>query len=455
MQQIFLEIPCLTEQSKALSADYLYKKWFKDADKRYTAKYLQKFIEYNKSYFDFLGVTPMIEGSDKNLRLRFKSREFIGAIPLRNPGNGLQIGDFIVSPRYGTEGKFSDYVKILNLLNQSIQAEFKPSPPLRSGRNFQPPLYYEAVIFLKKLHKLTRTHWVKFDQEERILNAPLGQVNWKKYVEQAYKVENRTKFPVRKNILSEQHAEYGQLKYVYELAKNEILGPSTPQEIKYPLLPLIRFLDKKLQFLRSIPTTALKIKHSDPPIVKEVKKQANKILQKDLNVGIAWRVDFNKVFEKYVQYLFTEISKELGGTFYPNHKIRQMTTPRYPWELSGLEPDGIYIKGNRLNIFIDAKYKSHLLNKHSDSKELQKDFRHDLHQIMAYTSFSKKADKYGILCYPSARPEIKKSVFYNSLSTTRNTIFVLGIPLNVRKIPHIKSFLRQLMTDLEKDMAMA
>ncbi len=84
-ENIFLEIPCLTEKSQSISGLFLAKKWFKNADKRYIAEHLQKFIDYNKDYFAFLEVSPKIEGSGKNVSLSFRSDHFIGAIPLRSP----------------------------------------------------------------------------------------------------------------------------------------------------------------------------------------------------------------------------------------------------------------------------------------------------------------------------------------------------------------------------------
>jgi hypothetical protein len=64
-ENIFLEIPCLTEKSSSISGLFLAKKWFKKADRRYLTEYLQKFNGYNKEFFDFLQVTPKIEGSER------------------------------------------------------------------------------------------------------------------------------------------------------------------------------------------------------------------------------------------------------------------------------------------------------------------------------------------------------------------------------------------------------
>ena len=87
------------------------------------AEALQKFISYNQELFKFLDVTPIIQGSGKDATISFKSSHFIGAIPLRAPDTGKQVGDFVVTPRYtAIHDKFSDYFEIINL----TQTEYPP-----------------------------------------------------------------------------------------------------------------------------------------------------------------------------------------------------------------------------------------------------------------------------------------------------------------------------------------
>jgi hypothetical protein len=451
MDKIFFEIECLTEHSKPLSGEYLRKNWFRKADKRYLSQYIQKFIEYNRKYFNFLGISVFLEGSDPNVNLLFRSSEFIGAIPLRSPDTGKQIGDFIVTPRYATKDKLIDYIKILNIINKSINAQFLNSIPLVSGRNFQPPFYYEAVIFIKQLTKLVKTKWIKFAHSEELEDSPTGQVFWSKYILNAYKLENKYKFPVSKNILSEYHKEYSNVKYVFDLCKKELLSPQTPEEIKLSIKPHIYFLEEKLKFHKSITTKNIKLRQSDTLLIKKLKKQANKLLQNSFSKSIAWRVDFNDVFEKYVQHLFQQVARELGGEFYSNYKFRAYSYKKYEWELNYLEPDGIYRKGNLITVYVDAKYKSNLLNKYSQSDDLKNNFRSDLHQIIGYTSFSKQPYKFGILCYPSITIENKETIFYNPLTQTKTIINLLGIPLDTKDISKIKKLIFNILNKIEQN----
>lgn len=448
---VFCEIPCLTENSIKLSGILLQKKWFKSADKRIIGQYLQKFIDYNSEQFSFLGVHPYIIGSDQSTALSFHSSSFIGCIPLRASDTGKQIGDFVVMPRFTGRDRFEDYIEILNLLGTEISPEVIDSLPLASGKNFRPPLYLEAVKFIASLEKLTMKPWRKFDNVEKISNQPTGQVNWNKYINSEYKVENRLKFPVRTNVLSEFHSEYAEIRYVFDICKIELLSSNTPQRIKNTLRNRLNFLEERLYHHKPKTTNKIIVRFSESPAVKNCKNQANKILNFNLVDSTAWRVDFSDVFEKFIQHIFREAAKEIGGRLYSNFKFHSKTEKHYSWELKHIEPDAIFQKENLL-VFIDAKYKSNLYNKFDQSEILKEDHRHDLHQIMAYSSFSKSNFKYGFLCYPSNRVELKTIHFKNGINEATNSIIILGVLLIKSSINETKELLIKKLNEIEREV---
>jgi hypothetical protein len=280
--------------------------------------------------------------------------------------------------------------------------------PLASGKNFRPPLYLEAVKFIASLELLLKSPWRKFDNIEKIVSQPTGQVNWNKYINQEYKVENRLKFPTRKNIFSEFHREYSEIRYVFDICKIELLSSNTPQRIKNTIRAKLAFIDEKLYLHKPISTNNIVIKSSDTPTIKNCKEQANKILNYNFVDSTAWRVDFSDVFEKFTQYIFKAVTQETGGRLFSNYKFHSRTSKHYSWELKHIEPDAIYQKDNIL-IFIDAKYKSNLYNKYDNGQNLKDEHRHDLHQIMAYSSFSKTDSKYGFFMLPIKQIRNKKN----------------------------------------------
>ncbi|MFN0201983.1 MAG: hypothetical protein ACKVTZ_10710 [Bacteroidia bacterium] len=449
VQDVFCEIPCLTERSKSLSGLALQKKWFKGADKRIIGQYLQKFVDYNSKYFSFLGVTPIIIGTDQNTSIQFRTSSFIGSIPLRSPDTGKQIGDFVITPKFSGKDRYADYIEILNLLQKEISPEIADSLPLVSGRNFQPPLYLEAQKFVIILTELLKTQWKKFSRIEKVLPEPVGQVDWNKYSVKEYLPENRLKFYFGKNILSEFHDEYSNLRYVFDLCKKELLSSNTPQNIKLSISKQLEFAEEKLYYHKPISTKEISIRFSDTPLIKNAKKQANKILNNNLNESTAWRVDFANVFEKFTQYIFTESAKEIGGRFLSNYKFKGYSDYQSSWQLSHLEPDGIFQK-NETCVMIDAKYKSHLYNRFDSSEILKEEHRHDLHQILGYNSFNTSATKFGFLCYPSTEVQIDFIKYQNPINQTSNRIAILGIPMTKESIHQTKKVLSQKLNDIEK-----
>lgn len=449
---IFCEIPCLTENSKQLSGIRLQKKWFKSADKRIIGQYLQKFINYNSELFNFIGVQPYVAGSDQNTTLAFRTSSYIGSIPLRASDTGKQIGDFIVKPRFTGRDRFENYIEILNLLGSEISPEVIDSFPLASGKIFRPPLYLEAVKFIAVLEKLVQRSWNKFKNTEELSKQPSGQINWTKYVNAEFRIENRLNFPTRKNVLSQFHNEYSEIRFVFDICKNEILSSNTPQRIKSALNRKLSFIEERLYHQKPKKTNRMTVRFSDSPIVKTIKSQANRILNFNLTDSTAWRVDFSDVFEKYIQYIFREVAKETGGRLFSNIKIHSRTSKHYSWELKHIEPDAIYQKENIL-VYIDAKYKSNLYNKFDQSEFLKADHRHDLHQIMAYSSFSKTDFKFGFLCYPSTTVEIKNIQYKSRINETSNTIIILGVPLKKENIQETKRLLVKELNEIERKMS--
>jgi 5-methylcytosine-specific restriction endonuclease McrBC regulatory subunit McrC len=442
-QDVFCEIPCLTEQSASLSGLELQKQWFRGSDKRYLAEALQKFVGYKKELLGFLGVIPIITGHDKDVGLAFRTGQYVGTIPLRSPDTGKQIGDFVVVPRYVPQrDRFGDYVQIMNLLEHRIEPNFFESIPLASGRNFRPPLYFEALLYMKELVAFTKRAWRRFRSVEEIQTHPSGRINWDRYVEHEHDPKRRLEFPSRRNILSELHPEYQQLRYVYELALAEILAPGTPSRIKATASTAISYLDERLCDLVAAKTQSMQMRLSDPPAVKSIKEAANRILQKDVHQGKAWRVDFSEVFERFVQYIFQQVSKKIGGILFENVRFRRHGEHLPVWTLSHLEPDAVLRKDEQL-FFIDAKYKAHLLNRTSDSEYLKEAHRHDLHQVMAYSSFDTAEKKHLLLAYPSSSPSLEAMDFSSPVSQGKTKVSMVGVPLDVSCIEATKRLILQ------------
>ena len=240
--------------------------------------------------------------------------------------------------------------------------------------------------------------------------------------------------------MSEFHAEYSHIRYVFDLCKLELLSANTPLRIKLNIRSRLDILEERLYDHLPMKTNSIQVRFSDSPIVKKCKLQANRILDINFTDSTAWRVDFSDVFEKFVQYIFKEVARESGSRLLSNYKFPGHSIRQYAWELNHLEPDAILQKGEA-EIFIDAKYKSNLYNKFGDSEVLKEEHRRDLHQLLAYASFSKTETKYSLLCYPSAEIEVKEIRYDNPINQTTNKLKIFGLPLKKGSISAAKQVL--------------
>lgn len=445
---IFLELPSLTEHSKQLDSQALSKSYFQGVDKRYFSEYLQKFIIYNKDFFDFLLVRPWIVGSGKNSSIGFSTDRYIGAIPLRSPINGLQIGDFIVKPRFTSiNNDLFSYGQIITLLESSITPDFRHSLPLKSKNSVRPPLYIQSATFIQTLFSALRSHdWVKFENRLSMLMEPKSEINWKKYIERENDPNNRLIFPCRENYLSQYHNEFFNIVYSYFIARNEIIKPETPLQIRAQLESQIQNLDLKLGKFPKLDTAHIQIHQFDFPIIKLLKEQANVLLSNNSKEITAWRIDLSTLFEKFVQHIFFLASQEMQTRQINNHHIMRSGRSLPDWSLKYLEPDLILLN-DQITIVIDAKYKAHYYNLNHNSEYLSEEHRKDLHQILAYSSFIPGREKYVILCYPYSKFSYKRLAYQSNLLGTQAKIILMGISMDVTQIQNTKEQIIRLAFD--------
>ena len=428
---IFYSAPCLSNQLSAIKSDELIKKgdFKKNIDRRYMSQVIHKFIEYNQENFDFLDINTYIRGIDPSVDLQFETGKYVGAIPLRLPGNGKPAGDLIVYPRFSyPENNFSDLSKILILIDDFFRPEFLDSIPLSSGNIVRPPLYFDSIIFVNLYEKALNFNWKKFDVQKNIYSYPKSNVNWDEYIKKENDPNYKLQFPVNDSVLNNNHLEWKRLKFVFDLAYNEIMSKSTPKIIQIKSRKKLNTIKNKEKNVISEKVEKFQIYSIDPPIIKELKKQANIVLNQKSEEIKAWRIDIAILFERYVQFIINKISLELpikvisNGKFYSKGNLP-------PWGIRYLEPDGIIIS-EKLQIFFDVKYKSHLYNLYNNTDYLHESHRSDLHQIFSYTSFSNFSHKIGILFYPSDNFYYKKVEYINNISDMSNVVYFVGIPFN-------------------------
>jgi 5-methylcytosine-specific restriction endonuclease McrBC regulatory subunit McrC len=113
--------------------------------------------------------------------------------------------------------------------------------------------------------------------------------------------------------------------------------------------------------------------------------------------------------------------------------------------LSKVEPDIVFVKGESF-LNIDVKYKSHMFNVSSNSVNLKETHRLDLHQIMAYSSFTNGSEKNSILIYPNSKFSKYPIAYNNGLNNNKNNVYLLGVPIGIKHVKQVKEHLKQLVS---------
>ncbi len=443
MEKLFFQIPCLSE-SNEIRCQEIYERLFdKRVDKRYLESAVQKFLLLNKKMFSFIGIALEMNGTGSDLSIKFESSGYIGAIPVKMPYDGIAHKDFQVIPRFDNSGHvFSDLTQLLSRLEYAISPEYSDGEELSLPLQLRPPMYYEAAKFIELFEKAQKHNWVKFEVVGKKHRFPKSNTDWSKHAKYSSDPIKALVFPSSDSILSVNHSEWQELIYVFDVAKSIILQQNVPESIRYKYRNKILSLEKNNSSVKALMTDAVSIHASDPPAIKDAKRQANTLLQKGNTSCVAWRIDMAKLFERYVQHIIAESLKGLDGTVISNSKIYGRGQIAQ-WGLKYLEPDMI-IRCKTNTYMADAKYKSHYYAYGQNSEILKETHRSDLHQLLAYCSFSPEKNKTGILFYPARIPSCRKINYLEQLGGINNTVYLYGIPFGINGIDASVTVIRQL-----------
>ena len=376
------------------------------------------FQRYNQDSFSFLS----IEVSDDGTALTFLPSEKVGCAPLFSPVTGKQCATITVKGNMN-----EDISEVLPLIEGDIDITFSNELILPYEASIKPPIYFECAKYIDQYIKAKRIHWKKFVSEVKIEKVPSASTQWAKYASNSYDPQKTLRYPNKKNLLSINHSEWRELNYVLKMCLEELSASHTPRASKLAYKEKVEGLRRDTDFTNITKPTELRSHTSDPLEIKKLKEIGNRIINSFISDYRAWSVDFSQLYERYVQYIFKLVSTQIGWQSYSNSKFSVFGSSRN-WTLSYIEPDILLKRGDRL-IVADAKYKMHMMNTKSESVDsLKEAFRHDLHQILAYSSFEKDEKKFSMIVYPSKTFMALHQQIRNPFIGITNDVYLVGIP---------------------------
>lgn len=395
---------------------------------------MQRFIDLNQKNLSYLGICANIETVDGKPSIKLSTSNYIGAIPILSPMNGKAVGDLVVSGRFGENAS-----ELITMLDSSIKPEYSNEFRLVQDSQMTPPIFIECCKYIDTYIEAERFKWQKFSNVTRIEQWPEGSTLWCDYALRT--AQNPLEFSVfknKRNILSTEHQEWAQLNYVLQIAISELASPRVPVRTRATYSSRIAHLKIKLREKIILSTNSIRIRMSDPLIIKRLKELANIILNNKSNEKLAWRMNYAEFFERYVQFLIAEVAKKKGAREINNPHYGISIKNRPPWFLHYLEPDMVLQKSDE-QVVIDAKYKSHIFNWNDDNEELKSSFRHDLHQILAYCSLNSMTIKQCMLVYPFRDFVCHKTKINSPITHTEATVYLIGIPIEKKRIEEVEN----------------
>lgn len=385
---------CLSQ--KILTYDNFLRKNFKGAS-NYKNKKAQLFLRFerlNRHGLRFLGIQMRATGGgDESFELC--SGPYAGCIPLRSPLSGLVCGCLEVKSRYGEQIN-----EILPELGGSFTAEFEPEMPLEHGTGIQAPILMECVNFLKQFSQALQRPWQRFRVSQRTAQRPNAGTDWERFALESYDPARLLTFHNRDNLLDTDHLQWRHLTYVAWLSLEELRTYGL-RHFAGGIFPA----DERARLSRYVvehpksPVTQFRVLNSDPLHIQALKLTGNRILMRHTHLRCAWRVDCAQFFERYCQHICQKAASQLHASVQCNPRFG-VGGSHNGWTLRYLEPD-IVMRRGREAMVVDAKYKSHMLNRSSrDVEVLKEDFRHDMHQVLAYAGLCGGDFHRSMILYP-------------------------------------------------------
>ena len=429
---VFRSLRCLSKGNSGLSVGELDRRKVV-LDKRFPASGIERFLQINAPALKFLGVTGRYNGDRVHSPLEFETTNYVGNVNLLN-ALGTPLGDLLVSPNYmGSDSSVQELIDLSLHCGIDKLVEFDQSLPLIQSKSpYESPLYKENVEFIEAFGDLMRASWCKFSYMKFESTTVVGDVDWNLYACSSHDPHRRLIFPTSSSLSTHHHKEFKQLCSLFDQAKSCLEAPATPHNYRNRVAELLRRLSLQLRGVSREKPDLFHSGATDLPIVKRIKEIANRIILQKHSQSYAWRIDVALFFERYVQWIFEQTAKRIGGEMFCNPKYAGHGA-NFDWLLHYLEPD-IVLKFAETQIIVDAKYKSYLYHKRSKSDTVRESFRNDLHQLLAYTAFSTEKKKHCILVAPFSRFEVSNIQYRSPFSGAIVEIYCLGIPFSASSL---------------------
>ncbi|MCT3032079.1 restriction endonuclease [Pediococcus parvulus] len=424
------------------------------ADHRYPNEANDAFIKLNRKAFEFLN----IEAYSQEGSLHLISHNFVGTIPIRMPGGGRgkPVTDLVIKPRYGDLHEQADWFEWMSGLAEfskfKLDPERKQQLKLTRTAGTSTPRYLLARELINCfLVVVQKGHWNQFINRKLLVGRPIGNVDWNEYAKRNSDPHQALIFPTRINTMTSNHVDFQRAMILFMEAKSVIEDRGTPNSVRQSVHTILLQLTKLLPASTKsfvYKTDLFQTAPQDAQEVRRLKEALNAFLLNKEEQKYAWRIDFSKLFEEYIQQLISHVvaisenNKRIPRSLIPGygHRVSRLT-PQY------LEPD-LVAKFAGEKMILDSKYKSYFYSRNKETVQDQRQrTRSDIHQIIAYTSLENS--RIAIILAPVEGTKVSEELMcYGDIF-----VGILGIPLQYKNaklyVEVVRSYFRKIVSQLE------
>lgn len=386
--------------------------------------FLDSFLRANGDHLKALDIELAFSAGADTVDLSLKANGIVGAVPLRAPDTHKTIGGIVVEPRFG----WGSVGSIFATLGWSSAPELL-SYPLVPGSAQQVPPWIIGGPIVSYLEKLLKHSLPAFREMEEVLSTPRGAIDWGQYARHQVAHGKAHMLPCRFSDLQPDRQLRSYIRWTLEKIASSLGDAINSDNAARSLSNRIAFLLSQLSDVRAqLPDRGLldqlqrNISGGDNAAlgfsaIRWVLDERGLAGRTDLD-GLSWRIVMHELFENWVEQLVRRWAKDFGGRVSCGRKFDSQSPIRWArsglGSLSSLVPDVVVETAEDTFIF-DAKYKGFLEEMEGASSltqttwastaQIQEIFRaehrHDLHQVLAYSSMYNTPRVTAALVYPT------------------------------------------------------
>lgn len=378
-------------------------------------KFAEGFLAANLDALQLLDVHPSFEAGRTGINLRLRAGGTIGVVPLRSPTTHKILGGLVVEPRFGWNGIGG----VLERVGWEAAPQILPMP-LVPGSSRDVPAWVLAGPTLRRLEELIRQTTRGFRETSEVRQQPRGRILWPRYATRQVPRGELHRLPcvfpeLGPDRLLLSYVKWGVSQVLHSLSPY-LTADSISRRLGVVALALLQMLKDyparmpdhgTLDHIQSASATGGAALLDGVQALRWLVDETG-LAGLAQNDGLSWRLAMQELFEKWVAALVSAWARSAGGAARSASSGHSSFPIR--WErpgagsLNALLPDVVVTTPDTV-VVVDAKYKGHF-EELDDRRwweladELKEEHRHDLHQVIAYSSLFAGRRVVSMLVYP-------------------------------------------------------